>query len=227
MKPININLGNECDKCGSPFHTASDCTSVTPKFQFKSRKQLGLNPGELPFKFRVEIDPNTDDEVEVARKKALLRLNSSRVYTQMGYAVKAQEAGVELRKYLTYILDNSDEEEQSVLKPLLKGLDILQAELMKLRQSKISQAVKMEEIANEAHKQARKVRLHTKKKSSKKLKKDGEFYVFSLPGNNGEAEINIPVTAETDNPFEVFDDIKQSILRKERNKKREYPSEQE
>ena len=33
-----------------------------------------------------------DDEVEIARKRALLRLNSSKVYSLMGLAVKAQEA---------------------------------------------------------------------------------------------------------------------------------------
>ena len=84
-----------CSLCKSPFHEEKDCPQTKtgePKFKFRTRKEMGIKPGSLPFKFRVDIDPQVDDEVEVTRKRALLRLNSSKVYNLMGYSVKAQES---------------------------------------------------------------------------------------------------------------------------------------
>lgn len=219
---------DDCETCGSPFHKTQDCPNKEkPKFRWKTRQELGLKEGEVPFQFRVEIDPEVDDEIEVARKRALLRLNTTRFYNQMGLAVKAHESLLDSARFINNLLEHVEDEEKAALKPIIEGLSILQTELEKLRKAKVSQALKMEEILDKSRKQARAVRQKVDEKSKEKLKKNSEFFVVKLPAlEQSETEVNIPVAADSDNPLAVFEEIRQAVLKKEKLGKRHYESEE-
>lgn len=211
-----------CENCGSAMHDSKECDK--PAKKFRTRQQMNLSEGELPFKYRVEIDPENDDEAEVTRKRALLRVNSNRIYTQMGFAVKAQEAHHNAIRHLEHLIDNSDDNEKKALVPLLSNLRQAAAVLSNLRSTKIAYAEQMEEFLTKAHSNTRKARVSQEKKAARKK---AEFFTLRLPSGNGEALLDIPVSPESENPFEIFEQLGQNILKKERMGKLVTPPEDE
>lgn len=153
-----------CSNCHSPFHSVENCPQTKtgePKFRFQTRKELRVKDGSLPFKFRVEVNPEADDEVEIARKRAALRLNSSKVYSLMGLAVKAQESQKAALQWLIRLADELDIDDQEIqterakLLPIIQSLQPVLTTLTEIRKTKIRQAEEMEEIAITARNRAR------------------------------------------------------------------------
>jgi len=209
-----------CPLCKSPFHEEKDCPQTKtgePKFKFRTRKEMGVEPGSLPFKFRVDIDPQVDDEVEVTRKRALLRLNSTKVYNLMGYSVKAQESQKAALQWLIRLADELDiddeylQNERAQLLPLIQTLQESLQTLTRIRQEKIKQAEAMEEVATEARHKARKVRTRVAKKKAQ----EKEFWVLRLPDSN----IDVPIVYGEDvDPANLFKEAADAILDKEKQK---------
>jgi hypothetical protein len=208
-----------CPLCKSPFHEEKDCPQTKtgePKFKFRTRKEMGIEPGcSLPFKFRVDIDPQVDDEVEVTRKRALLRLNSTKVYNLMGYSVKAQESQKATLQWLIRLADELDiddeflQKERAQLLPLIQTLQESLQTLTRIRQDKIKQAEAMEEVATEARQKARKVRTRVAKKKAQ----EKEFWVLRLPDSN----IDVPIVyGESIDPADLFKEAANAILDKEK-----------
>jgi hypothetical protein len=195
-----FNLGTSgCESCGSPFHSSSNCTNKkVAKYRFKSREELGLKPGELPFKFRVEIEGD-DTEVEIARKRALMRLNASRAYKQMAFAVKAHEASLRLGKWVNSLLETlgeDDADERLVMKAVLMQAEKFESALSEIRDSKIAEAEKIEEILTKSRLDAHRARKKLAEKHIKKLKKSGDFFVLRVPAVDGQASYDLPVSAD-------------------------------
>ena len=210
-----------CPLCKSPFHEEMECPKTKtgePKFKFRTRKEMGVAPGSLPFKFRVDIDPKTDDEVEVIRKRALLRLNSTKVYNIMGYSVKAHESQKAALQWLIRLADELDiddaflQKERAQLIPLIQTLQTSLQTLTNIRQEKIKQAEAMEEVVIDARKKARVTRTRAAKK---KKQQDANFWVLRLPNSN----IDVPmVYGGTLDPATLFKEAAQAILEKEKQK---------
>jgi len=214
-----------CPTCHSPFHGVEDCPQTKtgePKFRFKTRKEMKVKDGSLPFKFRIEVNPEMDDEVEIARKRSLLRLNSGKVYSLMGLAVKAQEAQKSALQWLIRLADELDiddpeiQEEREKLLPIIQSLQPVLSTLTEIRKTKIKQAEEMEEVAISARNQTRQARLRLARKV--KPPKE-EFWIMRLPNSN----VDIPVVVGEDakTPSELFKEVADAILEKEKSKQAE------
>lgn len=207
-----------CPLCKSPFHKEEGCPkskTEESKFKFKTRKEMGLESGSLPFKFRVDIDPQFDNEVEVTRKRALIRLNSSKIYNLMGYSIKAQESQKAALQWLIRLSDELDiddediQKERSQLLPLIHTLQDSLQTLTRIRQEKIKQAEAMEEVVTKARSTARKVR----NRIAKKKLQEREFWVLRLPNSN----IDVPIVYSEDvNPINLLEEAAKAILEKEK-----------
>jgi hypothetical protein len=174
---------SECSKCGSPYHGDDACPQATrrrKKSTFKTRKELGLGPNEIPFKFRVDIDPEKDNEVEVSRKRALLRLNSQRVYMQMGCAVKAHNSMRETAKWIANLFENMDEEDRTAAASVFMRIEGLLFGLENLSNQKILQAVNMEELVERERRRAQAARVYLSRIAADKYKKANQLGVLVL-----------------------------------------------
>lgn len=214
-----------CKRCKSPFHDEEDCPQVKltaaptkfKSFRFPSRKDMNLKSGEVPFKFRVEFEAN-DDEVEISRKRSLLRLNSDKVYKIMAYAVKAQESQRAALQYLIRLTDEMDiedkviQEERKALLGIVQTLDEVFARLSVVRTEKIKQAERMEELATKARSTARKART----RMSKQRQQDREFWVLRLPDSN---VVGAPLLYdEVTDPADLIKQAADAIMKKEMDK---------
>ena len=223
---VEFNFPNDwdslgCANCKSPFHEVKDCPqtkTAEPKFRFKTRKELKVKEGTLPFKFRVDIDPQADNEAEVTRKRALLRLNSNKVYNLMGMAVKAQEAQRSALQWLLRFCDELDvedkelQEERAKLLPVIQSLQEALSTLTTVRKTKIRQAEEMEEVATNARNRARQARMRISKKAKQPKE---EFWLMRLPNSN----IDIPVVVgQEKTPAELFKEVADAIRLKEQLK---------
>jgi hypothetical protein len=173
----------ECSKCGSPYHSDDTCPQALrrrKKSTFKTRKQMGLKDGALPFKYRVEIDPDKDNETEVIRKKSLLNLNSRRVYMQMGCAVKAYNSMRETAKWIANLFQNMDDEDRTAAAPVFMGMEGMLYALENLSNQKIAEAVKMEEVVERERKRARAARMRLARISTDKSNKAKQFGLVYL-----------------------------------------------
>ena len=176
---------SDCPKCGSPYHGKNACPQAAGrggKSTFRTRKDMGLKAGALPFKFRTDIDPEHDGETEISRKRSLMRLNTQRIYMQMGCAAQAFNSLVAAVKWLIRLLENTDEEEREAIAPLLAMFRDIAGKADEFNRLKIGQAVLMEELVEGAIKKARKSRLRLAKAHSDNVKKTGEFGILRLGG---------------------------------------------
>jgi hypothetical protein len=215
-----------CKRCKSIFHEEPDCPQTKTgetKFHFKSRKEMGLEPGSLPFKFQIEIDDATDDEPEVIRKRALLRLNSRKVYDLMGVSVKAQEAQKAAVGWLTRLADEMDiddptlQQERNALIPLIMSMQDSLKKLTAIRQVKVKQAEQMEEIATKARRKAGAVRSRIAKKAQDERMKNKAFFVLRLPESN----VDLPVLSGDVDPLQLVEDAVKAIREKELSRRSE------
>ena len=191
-----------CAKCGSPYHNEKICLKAASNrrsYGFKTGRQMGLKPGEVPFKYRVDINTDFDGETEISNKRALLRLNTQRIYTQMGCAAQAANNLTAAYKWLTRLLENMDDDERAKVEPLLVSMTESLTRMTLLKQEKIEQAVQMEKIGEESYAQARKARVRMDKAKKDKVKKSNEFGILRL----GNTEMNLPVIG-SGQPLEMF-----------------------
>lgn len=168
----------KCSKCGSPHYGKHHRCAGTSVFAFRTRKQMGLEDGELPYKFRVEIG-DKDTETEVSNKRALLRLNSQRVYMQMGCAAQALNSMRQTANWLGRLMENMDEEDRTSLAPTLEAFEISLHSLEDLSRRKTGNAVRMEELVERERKKARGARTRLMKESSEKSRRMNEFGILS------------------------------------------------
>ena len=143
---------------------------------------MGLKEGELPFKFRADLDVKEDGETEVVQKRALLRLNSQRVYSQMGCAVQALNSMKESAKWLSRLLDNMDEEDKTNIGPILAMVGTSLYGLEQLSAQKVKYAVQMEELLEKERRKARTCRMRIAKEGVTKRKKNNEFGILRAGG---------------------------------------------
>ena len=172
---------SECPKCGSPHHGEKACPQAAgrgKKSTFRTRKQMGLRPRELPFKFRTDIDPEHDGETEISRKRSLMRLNTQRIYMQMGCTAHAFLSLTASVKWLARLSENVDEEEREGVAPLLEMAKAVLGKAGEFNRKKIAQSVSMEEEVSGAIRKTRKARLRLAKAHSDKVKKTNEFGIL-------------------------------------------------
>ena len=174
---------SECSKCGSPYHGEKACPQAAKnRPSFRTRKQMGLKPGELPFKFQASIDPEHDGEAEVSRKQSLMRLNSQRTYMQMGCAAQALQAQQNAVRWLKRLSENMDEDDRGAIAPIVMMAWEVLSRVEALSRDKTGQAVLMEEEIEKARGHAKAVRERLIRMRAEKAKKDREFGVFPLGG---------------------------------------------
>lgn len=138
---------------------------------FRTFRQMGLKPGELPFKFRVNTDPEKDDETEITRKTALLRLNSQRVYLQLGCSAQALNSFRQTMRWLNTLVENTDEEDQKEIAPFLAIMQVALEGMKALSHNKTELAVQMEKEVETEHRRARLARIRLAKESAERAKK--------------------------------------------------------
>jgi hypothetical protein len=222
VKNNNNNIpgweGLGCKSCNSPFHSEGNCPQTAAKeskFKFRSSHELGLAKGELPYKFRVEINPEADNEVEITRKRALLRLNSDRTYKQMAFSTQAADHQKIVLGWLLQLGDNMDEDEKKSLIPIIGSVQKALEDLQVLKTEKINQAVKMEEVVERGRKTARKARIRIAERTSKEKRHQlGEFWVLRLP----DTSVDIPIPVGSEDLLELFEGATEEIKRAERRK---------
>lgn len=100
-----------------------------------------------------------DNETEIIQKRSLMRLDSRKVYNQMGLSLRAHEAQKACLLWLSRLWELLSEEEKSALTPALEHLKRGYADLKLVAQSKVNEAAKMEIEMDKAHKSARRARL--------------------------------------------------------------------
>ena len=100
-----------------------------------------------------------DDETEIIRKRSLMRLDSRKIYNQMGLSLRAHEACKGTLLWLARLWEFLSEDEQKALTPAIEHLKRGYADVKLVTQSKVNEAAKMEIEMDKAHKSARRARL--------------------------------------------------------------------
>lgn len=136
-----------------------------------SGKKFVAFTDDLPPQFAGWEIRNSDDEGEISRKRSLMRLDSRKIYNQMGLSVRAQESSKAALLWLSKLWGFLEVEEQQVLAPVLEALKEAFGMLTLVRQSKIGQALKMEKAMERAYQQARAARVEAMKKRTKEASK--------------------------------------------------------
>lgn len=131
-------------------------------------KKFSYFSGDLPPRFKEWEIKDGDSETEIIRKRSLMRLDSRKIYNQMGLSVRAQETSKAALLWFSKLWEFLDDGEKDALAPALKSLKVAFESLSLVRQAKIAEATKMEKIMEKAHQQARKARL----KAAEQAKKD-------------------------------------------------------
>jgi hypothetical protein len=126
------------------------------------RKELPVR--KLPFKLQVAIDTNKDGETEITNKRSLLRLNSTRVYNQMGCAARLHEYQRLACYWIDQLIRETPEDEQPVLLELDAQMKRALAALREIKQKKIDLAVEMEQIQEKAFRDSRTARMNIAKR---------------------------------------------------------------
>jgi hypothetical protein len=167
----------KCSKCGSPYYGRHHRCAGTAAFAFKTRRQMGLRDGELPYKFRVDIGEK-DTETEVSDKRALLHLNSQRVYMQMGCAAQALSSMRQVANWLGRLMENMDEEDRAAMAPTLEAFEISFHSLEDLSRKRADIAVRMEELVERERRKARGARTRLMRESAEKSRRMNEFGIL-------------------------------------------------
>ena len=163
---------------------------------------------DLPPQFAAWEIKESDDGAEIDRKRSLMRLDSRRIYNQMGLSVRAQESSKAVLLWLNRLWGFLELEEQDALAPTLKRLMDAFGVLTKVRRSKIIQAAKMEKAMEKAYQQARKARVLAAEKQKKYASK------FPPPESDSEGLGLMPVGLES----ELLERAKEKLLKLEKEK---------
>ncbi len=163
----------------------------------------------LPNQFRHWEIRDSDSETEIIQKRSLMRLDSRRIYNQMGLSVRAQESSKAALVWLVKMWEFLETEEQAALEPTLRSLKLAFESLSVVRQAKIAQATKMEKAMEKAHQQARKARIKAAERASKDASK------MPPPDSDSEGLGLMPVALD---PTELLLQATESLLKREKEK---------
>lgn len=224
-----------CPKCGSPVDMMETCVKCGRSWSEELDKDfqgniieaaIGLDEGEQyepyvtppkkkklkpesPSEFHWMIKDN-DSEAEIVRKRSLMKLDTRRLYNQMGMSVRAQESSKSALLWLTQLISILSEKEKEELAPVLTQLNMVFNKLSSVRQSKIFQAVRAEQAIEKAYQKARQIRVKHEIAASKKRKKSSKF---PEAGQNSEGMGLTPVNLDKDS---LIEQITNKMIQKEK-----------
>jgi hypothetical protein len=175
-----------------------------------SGKKFTAFTEDLPPQFAGWQVGGGDDETEIIRKRSLMRLDSRKIYNQMGLSVRAHESAKAALLWVGKLWGFLEVEEQQVLASTLEGLKEAYGMLSIVRKSKIGQTVKMEKAMEKAYKQAREARAQASAKRAKRASK------FPAAGQDSEGLGLAPVALDEES---LLEQAKIKILEMEKNKR--------
>jgi hypothetical protein len=105
------------------------------------------------------IDADNDGDVEITRKRSLMRLDSRKTYNQMGLSLRAHRAQKDCLQWLSRLWEFLSEDEKAALTPTLEHLKRGFADLTLVAQQKVNDAARMELEIDKEHKAARTARM--------------------------------------------------------------------
>jgi len=130
----------------TPEQTKTLAKHYAPAFGTSGFKP-GIKTGKTP---TFEFQTPASNEIEVLRKRQLMKHASQRVYSQMAVSIKAHETGRAALLYLNQLLETARHpDERAIGERIAKKLGEVVEELRFIRQDKIEQAREME-VALEA-----------------------------------------------------------------------------
>jgi hypothetical protein len=140
------------------------------------------------------IDSANDDDTEIIRKRSLMRLDSRKIYNQMGLSLRAHEAEKAALLWLSRLWDFLSDEEQRAITPAIDHLKRSFADVRVVAQAKVNEAAKMEIELEKEHKAARTARLRLINAATKKRVEAAKQIT---PGQDTEG-MNLPDPATLD-----------------------------
>jgi hypothetical protein len=181
-------------------------------------KRFRVFSDDLPPEYSAWEVREGDDEAEIYRKRSLMRLDSRKIYNQMGLSVRAQESAKATLLWLQRMWGFLENEEQHALGPTLQKLTEAFEFLTRVRQAKIVQATKMEKAMEKAYTLARKARMAADAKRRKEASK------FPAPEQDSEGLGLPPMTIDRD----LLEQAKEKLMKLEKERagaKRRKPEE--
>jgi hypothetical protein len=163
----------------------------------KPRKNRFTKSSEPTDKYSLwRIDSTNDDNTEIIRKRSLMRLDSRRVYNQMGLSLRAHEAQKAALLWLSRLWEFLSEEEQKALTPAVEHLKRGFADIKLVAQAKVNEAARMEIALEKEHKAARTARVRIVSEDAKRRQKEAATKQIT-PGEDTEG-MNNPDLATID-----------------------------
>ena len=129
---------------------------------------------------------DSDDELEIIKKRSLMRLDSRKTYNAMGLALRAHEAEKGALLWLSRLWEFLSEKEQVALTPALEFLKRSFVDIKAVAQAKVNEAARMELEMDKAHKSARKARLRMMNAENKRRIKEAARNEMPGPGQDSE-----------------------------------------
>lgn len=168
---------------------------------------------DLPPQFAGWQIGESDEETEIYNKRSLMRLDSRKIYNQMGLSTRAHDSAKAALLWVSKLWEHLEPEEQQELAPTLERLKDVFAMLNLVRRSKIGQAVKMEKAMEQAYQQARIAR----SKAAAKLAKAREKDASKLPEAGQDSE-GLGLTPVAIDPSQLFEQAREKLLKLDKTK---------
>lgn len=124
----------------------------------KKAKVVGTKKKNIPASFKLWEILNDDSDIEVSRKRSLMRLDSRRIYNQMGLAMRAYQNQKGVMLWLTRLWEFLDETEREAFAASADHLKLGLIGLAELSATKIALAAQMEEALQKEQRKLRTVR---------------------------------------------------------------------
>ena len=115
---------------------------------------------EVPPKYQNwQINADYDDVTEIVKKRALMRLDSRKLYSALGLSIRASDCQKATLSSLSRMWEFLDEEEKKILSTTMERLKITLGEIQKVCEKKIIETSEMEKALEKARMSARKARI--------------------------------------------------------------------
>jgi hypothetical protein len=199
-------------------HEAIVYPVVKPKRESRYTKSKRQEPfsDQLPERFKEWTINKHDGEAEIYRKRSLMRLDSRKIYNQMGLSVRAHENHKATLLWLTGLMEFLDDQERKELAPIVERLKICFDVMGMVRRSKIAQAAQMEKLMEKMYADSRRARItaEAKKKAT-----------VTSPEKDSEGLGLEPVALD---PAQLLEQAKEKLLAldKAKNQQRRKPKEE-
>jgi hypothetical protein len=182
---------------GQPLPEDTDPDTIKPYDPFKKKpakktKKIGYQKRDtftdsLPDSFKLwAINPDADSDTEIVRKRSLMRLESGKIYNQMGLSVRAQETQRNVLIWITRLWEFLDESDREILAPTVASLKVGMEVLNDLRKAKVARAAAMEKQLTKEHRSALKARLVALEKKRTEAAKAKTATKVTQPGQDSE-----------------------------------------